>query len=148
MGIHTTFTQEIADEICQRLAEGEPLRQICRDEHMPAWRTVYCWREQFPEFDTAITRARDIGTDAIAEDTLNLIDTEPEFAESWSNGGGSKHRDSAHVTWLKNRVEQRMKLLAKWNPKRYGDKLELAGNKDAPLTVHVVQLTDPKSGDQ
>lgn len=148
MGIHTTFTQEIADEICQRLAEGEPLRQICRDEHMPAWRTVYCWREQFPEFDTAISRARDIGTDAIAEDTLNLIDTEPEFAESWSNGGGSKHRDSAHVTWLKNRVEQRMKLLAKWNPKRYGDKLELAGNKDAPLTVHVVQLTDPKPGDQ
>lgn len=115
---------------------------------MPAWRTVYCWREQFPEFDTAITRARDIGTDAIAEDTLILIDTEPEFAESWSVGGGSKHRDSAHVTWLKNRVEQRMKLLAKWNPKRYGEKLELAGNKDAPLTVHVVQLTDPKPGDQ
>jgi hypothetical protein len=34
---------EIAAEICERLASGESLRAICRDDHMPKARTVYLW---------------------------------------------------------------------------------------------------------
>ena len=36
---------------------------------------------------------------------------------------------------VKNRVEQRMKLLAKWNPKRYGDRIALAGDKENPIHI-------------
>ena len=81
-------------------------------------------------------RARELGHYAIAEETLEIIDTPPEFAESWSQGGGSKHRDSAHAAWLKNRVEQRMKLLAKWNPKKYGDKVGV--QHEGGVTLNVV----------
>ena len=34
------YTYEIAEEICERLAEGETLRSVCRDKHMPDERRV------------------------------------------------------------------------------------------------------------
>ena len=34
-GRPSTYGQEIADEVCRRLAGGESLRAICRDEGIP-----------------------------------------------------------------------------------------------------------------
>ena len=115
--------EAVAEEIVEWISQGKTLRDFCRLEGKPAWRTVYAWMEKDKDFYARIAHARDLGYDAIAEETLEIIDTPPEMAESWSQGGGSKHRDSAHAGWLKNRVEQRMKLLAKWSPKKYGDKV-------------------------
>lgn len=39
----STYTQQIGDEICERLAGGESLRQICQDSHLPAISTVLLW---------------------------------------------------------------------------------------------------------
>ena len=103
--------EAMAEEIVEWISQGKTLRDFCRLEGKPAWRTVYDWQVKDKEFAARIAHARDLGYDAIAEETLEIIDTAPEFAESWSQNGGSKHRDSAHAAWLKNRVEQRMKLL-------------------------------------
>ena len=74
MGRKSTYTVAVADEICHRIAEGEPLRQICREDGMPAWRTVYDWIVAEPDFAARIAHARDLGYDAIAEDTLKIAD--------------------------------------------------------------------------
>ena len=37
------------------------------------------------------------------------------------------------MSWLKNRVEQRLKLLAKWDPKRYGDRMNVEHNVSEEL---------------
>lgn len=125
------YTPEIADEIFERLSNGEPLRQICRDDHMPAWRTVYDWKRDDEEFAARFTRARDIGFDAIAEETLDLVDADPERV---ATEFGSRV-DAGHVQWTKNRVEQRLKLLAKWSP-RYREKVDV----DAKVQSYVMQL--------
>lgn len=127
-GRPSTFTQAVADAICLRIGDGEPLRQICRDEAMPAWRTVYGWLQQDQEFSARFARAREIGFDAIAEDTIEMVDEAPERT---STAFGDKV-DAGYVAWQKNRVEQRLKLLAKWSPKRYGDKLAIGGADDLP----------------
>lgn len=127
---------DIAEEIIEWISIGQTLREYCRQEGKPSWRSVYRWMEKDKEFAARIAHARELGHDAIAEETLEIIDTPPEFAESWSKDGGSKHRDSAHATWLKNRVEQRMKLLAKWNPKKYGDKVGV--QHEGGVTLNVV----------
>ena len=37
------YDQDAVDEICQRIASGETLLQVCRDEHMPSEYAVRCW---------------------------------------------------------------------------------------------------------
>jgi hypothetical protein len=127
-GRPSAYTQAVADEICERLSKGEPLAQICRDEHMPAVRTVSDWKDAHETFAADFARAREEGYDEIALDTLNIIDTIPE---RHATKEGDKV-DPGHVAWLKNRAEQRLKLLAKWDPKRYGDKLAIGGASDLP----------------
>jgi hypothetical protein len=132
-GRPSKYTPEIAEEIVQRLSEGEPLRQICRDDHMPEWRSIYNWMAQNEELSAAIAHAREIGQDAIAEDILSEISDEPE--RILSEGGG--RIDSGYVQLIRARADIKLKLLAKWNPKRYGDRVALAGDAENPLKVDV-----------
>ena len=135
MGRSSSYTDEIAEKICEQIALGIPLREICRKPGMPAWRTVYDWIQDNESFAARIERARAIGADAIAEETMAIVDTKPERT---STEYGDKV-DAGHVQWLKNRAEQRLKLLAKWHPHKYGEKIgvehsgsvELAGALEA-----------------
>lgn len=118
------YSQAIADAICERLAEGEPLRQICRDEGMPAWRTVYDWMSSQPDFAARIAHARALGYDAIAEECLEIADDTAQ--DTKVAGRDDSEREVANTEWIgrsKLRIETRLKLLAKWDPKRYGDKV-------------------------
>lgn len=113
--------QDKAQAICEWISLGNTLRQWCRDNDIH-YSTVYLWMEKDKDFAQRFAHAREVGHDAIADECLEIIDTEPEMSESFSQSGSSRHRDSAHIGWLKNRAEMRLKLLAKWNPKKYGDK--------------------------
>ena len=130
-GRPSKYTPELAAEICERLSNGEPLRQICRSDHMPSWTSIYAWAAADKELSDRIAQARDMGADAIAEEALEIIDAPPERVLTKTG----EVIDSAYVTWQRNRAELRLKLLAKWHPKKYGDRQIIAGDKDNPLTV-------------
>lgn len=139
MGRPSKYTPELAKEICERLANGEPLRKICRDDHMPSWVAIYDWMvrddklgDQGAGLSLAIARAREVGQDAMAERAYLEMYQEPE--RILSEGGG--RIDSGYVQLVKARAEITLKLLAKWNPKRYGDRVELTGDKDNPLHIN------------
>ena len=108
--------EAVADEIVEWISQGKTLRDFCRLEGKPAWRTVYDWMVKDKDFAARIAHARELGHDAIAEETLEIIDAPPP------NDMNGK-TDAGYVSWAKNRAEQRMKLLAKWSPKKYGDKV-------------------------
>lgn len=122
--------QDLADDVIEWISAGKTLREWCRMEGHVSFRAVYDWIEKDPVFASRFARAREIGQDVIAEEALAIIDTEAEMT-----GDDSFHRDSAHVTWLKNRAEMRLKLLAKWNPKRYGDKVDVNHGGGVAITV-------------
>jgi hypothetical protein len=126
MGRPSEYSQEIADAICERIAEGEPLRVICREDGMPAWRTVYDWLSKREEFSARFTRARDIGFDAIAEEALEIANTPLEGVRiEVGDDGKTKTVSEDMLGHRKLQIETRLKLLAKWAPKKYGDKLDL-----------------------
>lgn len=58
MGRPSSFSQQVADEICRRMCEGETLSEICEDEHMPDRVTVWRWSNSHPDFATQCARAR------------------------------------------------------------------------------------------
>jgi hypothetical protein len=120
-----TRTQALADEIVEAISEGVPLRQFCRDKDI-SWRQVYYWLDEDKEFATRFARAREKGFDAIAEECLDIAD---DARNDWmTRRVGDEDRqvlDAEHVQRSKLRIETRLKLLAKWDPKRYGEKLDM-----------------------
>lgn len=130
-GRKSTFSQATVDTVCARVANGEPLALVCREIGL-GLTTWYDWANASQEIAEAIARAREAGEDIILADTLTIIDTVPERQ---ATAEGDKV-DSGHVAWLKNRAEQRLKLLAKWNPRKWGDKVAVGGADDLP-SIHV-----------
>lgn len=145
-GRPSKYTPEIAQEMCKMLADGIPLREICRQEGFPAWQTVYDWMwkddslgEEGVGLSVAIAKAREIGQDAIAEQIWIEVNQEPE--RILSEGGG--RIDPGYVQWQRVKAEIGLKLLAKWNPKRYGDKVSLGGDPGNPIQTQIdVSLFD------
>ena len=138
------YTQEVADAICERLSEGEPLRQICRDDAMPAWRTVYDWKDAHEDFAARIARAREAGHDAIASECLDIAD---ETAFDTLIGENGDRPNTEWISRSKLRIETRLKLLAKWDPKRYGDKItqEVTGANGGAVDMNVtLNFVTPK----
>lgn len=143
-GRQSTFNEKDAAEIVARLSKAEPLAVICRDEWLPAYRTVYDWMDAHEDFAASIARAREAGFDALAHECLEIAeDGSRDYAEK-ERPDGTKYEafDSEHVQRSKLRIETRLKLLAKWDPKRYGDKVALVGGDpsqgDKPIQAEIV----------
>lgn len=136
MGKPSSFSMEVVEAICERLSKGEPLAQICRDEGMPGTRTVYDWAEQRPDVSALIARAREEGEDAIAAQVLEIVDAEPERIATKM---GSQI-DSGDVANRKMRAEYRLKLLAKWNPKKWGERIDVT-SKDEKIDGNTLHIT-------
>lgn len=140
-GSGSKYTEEISKEICALVADGVNLRRVCRMEGMPSWRTVYDWVVAHPDFATRLAHARDIGYDAIAEEALEIANTPLLGFKKVYSSGGDKDEDSMTVTeddmlgHRKLQIETRLKLLAVWNPKKYGNKVSVGGDAENPIKV-------------
>jgi len=132
-GRPSLYTVAIGQKICDRLSKGEPLAQICRDEGMPAVRTVSLWKESHKEFAADFACAREEGYDALAAECLAIANTPLEGVESTTKDDGRvEEKRGDMLGHRKLQIETRLKLLAKWDPKRYGEKLALGGADDLP----------------
>ena len=130
-----SYSKEIADEICERLSAGEPLAQICRDDRMPAYRTVYHWQDDRPEFSASVARARIDGYESLAVDCLHISDDnglDHRFTEK-----GAAVVDNDVIQRAKLRVDTRLKLLACWDPKRYGAKVDVNAHITGEVIVEI-----------
>ncbi len=126
----------------RQLTDGVPLEVICLPMHMPTPRTIQNWEASDPEFASSIARAREAGEFALAWECKQIADTPMagEETELDAEGNVVKVKRSDMLAHRKLQIETRLKLLAKFNPKRWGEKLELAGDKERPLTVELVKF--------
>lgn len=142
----TKRTPAVEQRIIEGLCDGVPLRELCRQDGMPSWRTVYDWIAADEELATRIAHARELGFDAIAEDILDIADDGTnDWIERQRNDGSTELViNSEHVQRSKLRIETRLKLLAKWSPNRYGDNATLnLGNKNGEALKIETQPADP-----
>lgn len=125
-GRPSSYTPEIAREICERLAAGESLRSICRDAHMPPEATVRGWHvDDVDGFSAHYLRAREIGYDALAEEALEIANTPVEGVRFERSSDGFKEVRDDMLGHRKLQVDTRLRLLAKWSPKKYGDRQQV-----------------------
>jgi hypothetical protein len=133
---------ELYEEICLRLAEGETLVDICKSLHMPVDRTVRQWVLSDSGFAQAYAHARDVGFDKLASECLEIADdsTNDYMDKQLDNGKVIRVLDAEHVQRSKLRIETRLKLLAKWDPKRYGEKTTMDLNAVVEQKLPLPQL--------
>lgn len=143
MGRPSLYTSEIAAEICDRLSKGETLNQICASDHMPCRNTVVSWaNEDRDGFSEKYARAREALLEFWADQVVTIADDGSNDYTTVQRGEETVEVvNSEHINRSRLRVDTRKWLLSKLLPKKFGDKLELAGNKDAPLGVVIQRFT-------
>jgi hypothetical protein len=134
----TVYTSEIAERICNEIAEGKSLRSVCEELDIPR-RTVRGWVLDDREgFAAQYARARELQMEAF-EDELN------EIADDGRNDWMTIKRGGEYVEVPNNEVLQRSRLrvdtrkwiMSKILPKRYADtiKQEHSGPDGSALRV-------------
>jgi hypothetical protein len=125
-GRPTLFTQDLATTICYRLAAGESLRAICRDEEMPCEAAVRAWVLDDREgFYAQYTRSREIQALSWADELLEISDdgTNDWMARKGEDGGVGWALNGEHIARSRLRTDTRKWLLSKMLPKVYGDRI-------------------------
>jgi hypothetical protein len=150
MGRPSLYTPELADEICRRLAEGESLRAICREEGMPTASTVFLWLGADEAFRSKYARAREVQAELMADELL-------EIADDGQNDWMERHnKDGEAVGWVENgealrrsqlRVATRQWIASKLLPKKYGDKQQLEHSGSLTLEQALAQSYEPPKAD-
>ncbi len=126
VGRPTTFSKEIAETICARMAEGESLRSICRDHYMPHRSSVYQWLRKNAAFADLYTRARERLVEHWADEILEIADdgTTDYVTKVGRNGTEYESVDQEHIQRSRLRVDTRKWLMSKLAPRKYGDRVE------------------------
>lgn len=124
----STYTAWAGETICAALAEGHSLLSICEAMGI-AYNTAKDWERDVPEHAANSARARETGCHALADGCLSIAD---DGRNDWMEQHGQEatgwRLNGEHLQRSRLRIETRMRLLGKWLPKVYGDKVELAGS--------------------
>ena len=99
---------------------------------------VFRWLSEFSRFRDRYARAREAQADALFDEILEIADETAFDTEITENGS---RPNSEWIARSRLRVDARKWMASKLAPKKYGEKLELAGDQSAPLTVVVRKLT-------
>lgn len=125
IGRPSAYSDELAALICERIAEGESLRGICRDDDMPSRSMVFRWLADNVIFRDQYTRAREAQADALVEECLEIADDSTnDYMEKQTKGGTVTVVDYDHIARSKLRVEVRKWWASRIAPKKYADRPE------------------------
>lgn len=129
-GRPSKFTEALGKKICERIANGESLRDICKDGEMPNRATVHSWlldtdkKEFYDQYEASCNiRAENMF------DELEKIADNPDDKESPMRS--------------RLRVDTRKWYLSKVMPKKFGDKVDLT-SKGEKIEAALVQFIDAK----
>lgn len=138
VGRPSTYSDDLADIICERIVLGDSLNRICKDADMPSISTVFRWLQSHPQFCDMYEAARDNQADTLADQIMDISDEMPRINPT------TGAVDSGAVQHQRLRVDSRKWIAAKLKPRKYGDKVqaEVTGNDGGPIhqvtTIRIV----------
>lgn len=128
IGRPSKYSDEMAEKICEKIANGRSLRSICAEDGMPTTSTVCKWLIENKEFSEQYARAREEQADSFADEIIDIADSvAPEAGE---------------VAKAKLQIDARKWKASKMAPKKYGDKVEqqITGNLAIQADVKLSDL--------
>lgn len=144
-GRPSDYTQELADTVCERISEGNSLRNVCLNSDLPDARTIFRWLRVHEEFRHQYDKACVERSESHHEDLLNLGDEAIEL---------SQHVDpkasGAVVSAYKLKADNQKWSMSKMKPKKYGDKIDMtsAGEKLPTPIMAIANVSTDNSNKQ
>ncbi len=135
IGRPSSYTDEVATEICMRIMGNRSLKSVCLDDDMPEERTVFRWllADEHESFRQQYARAMEVRADAAVDETTDIAD---DGRNDWMERRGKDDAgwlaNGENVQRSKLRVDQRFRMAAVMHPKKYGqsNRVELSGGVD------------------
>jgi hypothetical protein len=134
MGRPSDYSVELADSICDKLSDGCSLRSICLAEDMPSKTTVFKWLRTHKEFADQYARAKEESADAMADEMLDIADDGD--GDMTEDAQGNMKVNNENVQRARLRIDTRKWIASKLKPKKYGEKLAIGGDENAPPIKH------------
>jgi hypothetical protein len=126
LGRPTTYSPELALKICSRIAEGDSVRTIVRDEDMPSSSTIFRWLldEDKKDFWEQYEKARNIQAELMFEELLEIADDGTnDWMERENKDGTTYYTINGEAMGRSRlRVDVRKWHLSKVLPKKFSDK--------------------------
>lgn len=144
-GRPSSFTEEIAEEICRRISLGETLTAICKEDDKPHIATIYDWQRAHPSFDEAFARARVRQMQTWGDQIIALADDDEH---DMIEGKTGPKLNRQHVERVKMRIDTRQWLMTRIAPHLYSErhKIDVSHNygtmDDAELLHQIRTLGD------
>lgn len=125
---------ESINKICERIENGEALRNVLKDKGMPSSQTFFKWLLEDEKKSKQYAFACEMRAENMFEDMLNIADDSSQDEIITKDGNIMFNSEFAQRSRL--RVDTRKWALSKLNPKKFGDsqKLTLEGG-EKPITI-------------
>lgn len=132
------YTPELADTICEGLAEGKGLPEVCRGLKITS-RVVMNWLIKYPEFLEHYKLARDVQAEVLAAEILEIADDKEGDSKVVTRPNGTTYQqiDYENINRSRLRVDARKWYAAHVAPKKYGDRqmVEVSGSIDLASAI-------------
>ena len=128
VGRPTAYTKELGDRICEAIATTTmPLPKLCDSyKEFPTPTMLYRWLRKYDEFREAYRIARFDQTLVLADQLIELADTERLGQMVIQKEDGSRYIRVGDMTGrTKIQISARQWLLARLDPKKWGAKLDV-----------------------
>jgi hypothetical protein len=125
------YSDELAQEICERIAVGELLINVCLDERLPTLRRCNQWLNENPDFKALYQSAINDRLNIFEEEVIKIADDmKHDFKTVIKNGQEKRVPDPEMVARAKLRIEVRFRHLKALRPQRWGDSTTLISKSE------------------
>ncbi len=130
--------ENIFDEVCNRIANGEALSKVLLTEGMPSRPKFYEWIESSQEKINKYARATEMRASLIFDDILEISDNTELGEKIKSNAQGKEITVGDMIEHRKLKIDARKWVLARMIPKKYGDKVGLEHSGEIKTNTTII----------
>lgn len=114
VGRPVIYNFQIFDDICARIAEGESLNKITKEDKYPVKITFYRWLRQNEDLCTQYATAKKDRADTYADEMVDIAD--------------DVDKDKEAIQKAKLRIDARKWIACKLHPRNYGERTMVDAN--------------------
>ena len=158
-GRPTSYSDEAAEEILQRLRDGESLTTICKSDYLPCRDSVARWARGEAgapaSFSGDYAQARSDQAEVFFDEVVDIADGAHEAADALGEEAAEKapegrERDAyrrvynEEINARRLRIDSRKWVLARMDRGKYGDasKVQVGGDPDSPPVASVTTAVE------